>query len=194
MDKPVDRKGHVMTVRTKQGLYQRLLALLGLQKKPVKFRRFINPLGDFEISYPKDWRFDRDIAVMEGKYTISFESKQSTFTISVDTDIQKGFSFSRYAKAELESPKSGIYTPMKKSTFRKMPAYRRDYSYTSEGRDHFGGGLMFFTGKAVFSISWSGLESRRKELQHIFDHMLKSMIIREGVLIRRLRAVKGWAR
>jgi hypothetical protein len=171
-----------------------LESLIGLQKKPLKFCRFINPLGDFEIQYPRDWRFDRDIAVMEGKYTISFESRHSSFTISVDTDIQKGFSFSRYAKAELESPTSGIYTPMKKSSFRKMPAYRRGYSYTSEGKDYFGGGLMFFTGKAVFSISWSGPEIRKQELQHIFEHMLKSMIIREGVLIRRWRTVKGWAR
>lgn len=168
-------------------------SLLGMKEKPVRFARFRDPLGDFEISYPKDWKYDRDIAVVGGRYTISFESRDASFTISVDTSIPKKFNFSSYAKAELESPSSGIYTPIKKSRFRKMPAYRREYSYTSGGSDYFGGGVMFFTGKAVFSLCWSGLEKRRGVLQPILDHMLKSIAIGEGFLIR-WKTVKGVAR
>jgi len=168
-----------------------LSSLFGLRKKPVQFCRFRDPLGDFDIFHPVGWRTDRDIAVVGGKYTISFESGQSSFTVSVDTDIPKKFSFSKYAKAELESPASGIYTPVKKGSFRDMPAYRREYSYTSEGKNYFGGGVMFFTGKAVFSVSWSALEGRKAEFQAIFDHMLKTLTVREGFLIRRVRRVRG---
>lgn len=169
-------------------------SLLGIGKKPVRFARFRDPLGDFDISYPKDWTYDRNIAVVGGRYTLSFESRHNSFTVSVDTAIPKKFDFDSYAKAELESPSSGIYTPIKKSRFRKMPAYGREYAYTSEGRDYFGGGVMFFTGKAVFSISWSGLEKRREELQAVFDHMLKSLAIGEGFLIKGWKVVKGVAR
>ncbi len=162
-------------------------SLLGMEKKPLRFYRFRDPLGDFEISYPGGWRYDKDIAVVDGKYTIVFESSDACFTISVDTAIPEKFNFKSYAKAELESPSAGIYAPMKRGRFRKMPAYRRKYSFTSGGKDYFGGGAMFFTGKSVFSISWNGPESRRKELQEIFDYMLKTIAIGEGFLVRMRR-------
>lgn len=169
------------------GLVASIRRFLGIGKKPLGYARFQDPLGDFEISYPKDWRYDRDIAVVDGKYSVSFESSEATFTINVDTSIPVKFDFRRFAKKELEGPESGIYAKMEKAQFRKMPAYKRGYSFCSGGKDYFGGGLMFFTGKAVFSISWSAPCRKEEEYQAIFDHMVGSIALGEGFLITMAR-------
>jgi hypothetical protein len=162
-----------------------LESLLGKGRKSPKFFIFTDPLGNFEISYPKGWRFDRDIAVVSGKYTISFSSRDSTLTISLDTAVPAKFDFAKYAKKELESPSSGIYTKMRRSTFRDMAAYRREYSYESGGEEFFGGGVMFNTGSSIFSISWGGPEKERNDLLPLINHMLSSLVIYKGFVVRR---------
>lgn len=148
--------------------------------KPARYACFRDSLENFEISYPGNWRFDSDMAIVEGKYTISFQSpdSQSQFTVAVDAQLPFGFEFARYAKNELESPSAGIYAEAKKARFRGMPAYRREYAYQSGGRRYFGGGIMFFNGDCVFSMSWSGPEDRKTELQPLFDNMLESIRVK----------------
>jgi len=142
---------------------------------------FRDSLENFEISYPRGWRFDSDMAIVEGRYTITFQSPdgQSQFTVAIDAQLPWGFDLARYEKQELESPSAGIYADAKKGSFRGMDAYRREYAYQSGGRRYFGGGIMFFNGDCVFSLSWSGPESRRGELQPVFDRMLESIRTRE---------------
>lgn len=172
--------------------------LLGIFRKPAErrpeFSLFRDGMGNFELFYPKGWKFDRDIAVVDGKYTISFQSPDglSQFTVAADLSIRPGFSFPKYARAELESPSSGIYATPEKCRFRGMPAYSREYSYSSGGRRFFGGGMMFYTGQAVFSLSWGAPEAKKGELMPAFAHMLDTLAIREGPAIRRRkRAVRG---
>lgn len=162
-----------------------MLMSLFSRDQTVIFTRFIDPLGNFEIFYPKDWRFDRDVAVVDGKYSISFEKKESRFTISADISLPAGFDFGSYAKEELESPSSGIIATVRKKMFRGMPAYKREFSYCSGGRDFFGGGLMFFTGESVFSLSWSAPEKDRERQEAIFQHMIDKLIVHHGLHIRK---------
>jgi hypothetical protein len=162
-----------------------LLSSLFSREERVVFSRFTDPLGNFEIFYPKKWRFDRDIAVVEGKYTVCFESKESRFSVSVDASLPQDFDFERYAKEELEAPTSGIIASIKKRRFRSMPAYKREYAFSSGGKDYFGGGLMFFTGTTVFSLSWSALEKDREKQEAIFDHMLERLSLRRGFTLRK---------
>ncbi len=144
------------------------------------FVPFRDSLENFGITYPAGWRFDQDMAIVEGRYTISFQSPdgQCQFTVAVDAQLPWSFDFAKYAKDELESPSAGIYAEAKKGSFRGMEAYRREYSYRC-GREYFGGGIMFFNRDCVFSLSWSGPEARREELQPIFDRMLESIMIKE---------------
>ncbi|MBD3210781.1 hypothetical protein GF318_05350 [Candidatus Micrarchaeota archaeon] len=151
----------------------------------VVFSRFMDPLGNFEIFYPKKWKFDRDIAVVEGKYTVQFESKKSTFTISVDASLPLDFDFRKYAKKELESPTAGILATARKTTFRGMPAFKREYSYYSEGREYFGGGVMFYNGDIVVSLSWSAPEKDREKQEAIFSHMIDRLVVYKGFNIRK---------
>lgn len=155
-------------------------------KKAISLARFQDPLGNFVISCPSGWHFDRDVAVMDGAYTISFTSPdgKSAFNIHVDTGLKKGFDFAAYAKNELESPSSGVYTAVKKGKFREMPSYDREYCYRSSGRDYFGGGAMFFTGRAVFSVSWNAPESERGTMEKAFSRMLGSIAILPGISFR----------
>lgn len=161
-------------------------AALGMKQPEAALMRFQDPLGNFVISYPSGWKFDRDVAVLEGAYTISFSSPDGkcTFNIHVDAGLKRGFDFPAYAKAELESPSSGIYTPVKKGKFREMPAFTREYAYTSSGGPYFAGGVMFFTGRAVFSISWNAPESRRKQFDKLFSRMLESLVLLPGLTFR----------
>jgi len=164
-------------------LFDRLAASLGLKGAgPEGYSRFIDWQGNFEIVYPKSWRYDKDIAVVDGKYTICFLSPDGLcqFTVSVDALLKKGFRFAGYAKCELESPTSGIYTKMKGSVFKSMPAYRREYRYSSGSRRFFGGGVMFFTGEMVFSISWSAPENQKERLTGMFEHMLKALEVKKS--------------
>jgi hypothetical protein len=151
--------------------------------------RFQDPMGNFVIRYPGGWKFDRDVAVMEGAYTISFSSPdgRSTFNIAVDAGLKGGpkarggFDFAAYAKAVLESPSSGIYTPVKKGKFREMPAFTREYTYHSSGSAYSAGGVMFFTGRAVFSISWNAPERDKEKFGALYQRMLEGLIILPGM-------------
>jgi len=155
--------------------------ILGLFRKKKKFVRFRDPLGNFELFYPSGWKFDRDIAVVDGKYTISFEKGSKRFTISVDARLPEKFDFKKYAKAELEGPSSGIIAEVKKDKFRGMPAYSREYRYESGGKTHIGRGVMFSTGRIVFSLTWSAPE---KEKDDEFRHMIKTLAFREGFVAK----------
>ena len=182
----------------KPDLLSRIKAALGIgtHERTARWVRFQDPLGNFVIHYPGGWKFDRDVAVMEGAYTISFSSPDGrcTFNIAVDAGLRGGpgskggpkggFDFPGYAKAVLESPSSGIYTPVKKSKFRDMPAYERDYTYHSSGTAYSAGGVMFFTGRAVFSISWNASERDKARYDALFKAMLESLIILSGLSFR----------
>lgn len=159
--------------------------ILGLfRAKKIRFKRFRDPLGNFEIFYPEGWKFDRDIAVVNGKYTVAFERGDRHFTIAVDTSLPPDFEFGEYAKSELEGPSSGIIADLKRERFQGMPSFSREYRFDSGGKAFFGGGTMFFTGRAVFSVSWSAPEKDEGPSGRIFRHMLKSLAVREGLTIR----------
>ena len=148
-------------------------------KDPV-YRRFRDPLGNFELFYPTNWKFDQDVAVVNGKYSICFEGGDGHFTVSVDAALPEGFDFPAHAKKELESPSSGIIADIKKSRFHGMPSYSREFRYESEGKTYLGGGEMFFSGSAVFSLSWAAPE-KKKRAQEIIAHILNSLIVRQGL-------------
>jgi hypothetical protein len=148
-------------------------------------------LENFEITYPKGWKFDQDMAIVEGRYTITFQSsdRHSQFTVAVDAQLPSRFDFAKYAKQELESPSAGIYADVKKGKFRGMDAYRREYTYRS-GKDYFGGGIMFFNGDCVFSLSWSGPEEKKKGLQPVFEKMVESLKVKEPVKAQKIKPAK----
>ncbi len=148
-------------------------------KKP-SYRRFRDPLGNFELFYPTNWKFDQDVAVVDGKYSICFEGNESHLTVAVDAALPEDFDFPKHAKKELESPSSGIIADIHKRKFHGMPSYSREFHYDSGGKTFLGGGEMFFTGTAVFSVSWSAPEKRKHE-QEIIAHMLGSLVVRQGM-------------
>lgn len=163
------------------------------EKKFPAFELFRDNLGNFEIFYPSGWKFDEDIAIEDGKYTISFASRdgRSQFTVCVDAKLPEKFSFDKYAKAELESPSAGIYAPPAKTKFRGMKAYSREFRYSSGGRTYFGGGLMFHSGREVFSMNWTAPESEKDLAGRIFSHMLESIVVKEGFSVRRRKLEGG---
>lgn len=164
-----------------------LRRLLGISRKPLRFVRFVDSSGNFELEYPEGWDFDHDIAIEDARYTVSFHSKDclSTFTVAVDANLPARFRFHDYAKKELESPSSGIYTKMVKSIFHGMPAYSRNYFYSSGGRKFHGGGVMFSTGSAVFSLSWGTPESKETEIGAIFTYMKDRFLVMPGFIMIR---------
>ena len=162
-----------------------LIASLFSRDSSIIFTNFVDPLGNFEIYYPKNWNYDRDIAVSDGKYSISFEKNDNRFTVSVDISLPRNFEFKKYAKHELEDPSSGIYSTMKKTRFKNMPAYRREYSYVSGGKDYFGAGVIFFSGDSVFYLSWSAPENEKDILEPVFQHMLEKLRLHRGLKIRK---------
>ena len=159
-------------------LKDKLLSLFK-PKKPA-YRRFSDPLGNFELFYPESWKFDRDVAVVEGKYSICFEGRQAHFTVAVDAALPEGFDFPAHAKKELESPSSGIIAQIEKGRFLGMPSYSRQFRYESGGKTYLGGGEMFFNGSAVFSLSWSAPE-KNEAAQEILRHILQSLVVRQGM-------------
>jgi len=143
--------------------------------KPVEFVKFRDPIENFEIFYPKSWKYDEDVAVYDGKYTISFESGQKRVTIIVDYKIPEKFDFRKYMNEQFEGPSSGIIASLEKTKFRGMPAYQREYSYYSSGKEFVSKGIVFYTGSRVYSLTWFGPLNFSEE---IYNHMTKSLIVR----------------
>jgi hypothetical protein len=170
-----------------KSILDRIKDALGLSEKPQSYVRFRDNLGNFELFYPGGWKYDEDIAVIDGKYTISFQSPDglSQFTVSVDAQLAEDFKFAEYEKAELESPESGIFATVKKTKFQEMEAYERGFNYSSGGRKFFGGGVMFYTGQSVFSVSWTSPELQKEKVMPLFLHMLKTLSVRKGFVVRK---------
>jgi hypothetical protein len=101
--------------------------------------------------------------------------------VAVDAALPEGFDFPKHAKKELESPSAGIIADVIRGKFHGMPSYSRQFHYDSGGKTFFGGGEMFFTGAAVFSISWSAPDKKRQEQEKIINHMLGSLVVRQGL-------------
>ncbi|MCI0503829.1 hypothetical protein L0Y65_03900 [Candidatus Micrarchaeota archaeon] len=168
-------------------LISRVKSFLGLGAKAMRFRQFTDGMGNFSMLVPAGWKCDEDIAVVEGKYTISFQPPDglSQFSVSIDAQVPPGLRFTKYAKSELESPSSGIYTPVRKSSFHKMPAFVREYCYTSGGRRYFGGGVMFFSGAIVYSLSWSAPQAKQGAQEGLFARMKDSFSPSRGFVMRK---------
>lgn len=161
-----------------------LSGLLSIFRKPeLRFKPFMDGLNNFEILYPEGWRYDENIAVVDGKYTISFRSGQRSFTIAVDARLPAKFNFARYVRSET-GPSSGICADTKKTSFQGKPAFKREYMLMSGGSRHFGGCLMFHTMDKVFSLSWDAPEKEREEMEKAFERMRKSFRPRRGFMIR----------
>lgn len=162
--------------------------MLSLFSKPKpSFERFMDGMGNFEFDLPSGWKYDEDIALVDGSYTISFRSpdKKRVFTVAVDAKIPKKFSFAKYVKAEC-GPKSGIIAEIKMARFHGIPAYKREYSFQCGSRKHFGGNIIFRGPDKVFSLTWSAPESERKDAKKLFGRMMESFIIKRGFAIKRV--------
>lgn len=168
-------------------LFGKIASCLGMGEREIRFWRFRDGMGNFELDIPDGWKYDENIAVVEGNYTISFQSKDGMcqFTVSVDAQLPEKFSFPKYAKAELEGPESGIVAAIKKSRFHGMPAFVRNYHYTSGSKKFFGGGVMFSAGNEVFSLTWGGPVARQTVLEAVFDHMKKTLALHKGFVVTR---------
>jgi hypothetical protein len=156
-----------------------LLASL-LKEKPIEYAKFRDSFGNFEIDYPKKWAYDQDIIVIDGQYTDAFHFKDANFNIAIDARIRNNIDLDQCAKTEFESPSSGILAKAVKTEFRGLPAYKREYGYRSNGKDYFGGGILFVVDKIIFSISWNAPKSDEKKMKEIFEHMLQSLVTKKA--------------
>jgi len=174
-------------------VFSRIKRLFGFERKKTRFSRFIDSSGNFEMDYPEGWKYDHDIAIEDGKYTVSFSSPDShaAFVISVDASLPQDFKFPGYARNELESPSAGIYAKAVRCRFHKMPAYEREYCYVSGGKAYCGGGMMFHANQAVFSMLWNCLQSTKKETGRIFSRMMDSFVVRQGFRIKKYSKPKS---
>lgn len=175
------------------GLLSSLQGLLARKPKSMRFLRFRDSSGNFEMLYPESWRYDHDIAVLDANYTNSFESpdRRCRFTIAFDGGLPPGFDFAKYAKKELEGPSAGIIAEAVKGKFRGMDCFRREYAYVSGGKKYFGGGVMFYTGNAVFSVSWNAPDAEKETMGAVFGHMLDSLVIWETKKKKMMREIEA---
>ncbi len=150
-----------------------------LRKKEIKYAQFNDPLGNFKIAYLENWKFDADMVVFDGGYSLSFSSpdSQSTFTIFVDAKIMPKSNLRGYASRELESPESGIYAKMRETSFFGTQAYQSDYDYHSGNTPYFGGSVIFSGKKAIYRLSWCAPLKNRPAIENIFSAMKKSLIV-----------------
>ncbi|MFH0884140.1 MAG: hypothetical protein V1861_00335 [Candidatus Micrarchaeota archaeon] len=168
-------------------VFSKIASALGMGERSIRFWRFRDGMGNFELSVPEGWKYDENVAVVDGKYTISFQSTDGLcqFTVAVDAQLLEKFRFAKYAKEELESPTSGIFAIVRKSRFHDMPAYVRDYHYSSGTKKFFGGGVMFSTGNIVFSLSWNAPVERQTVMDAVFSHMRKTIVLHKGFVVSR---------
>ena len=137
---------------------------------------FVDYLGNFRLNYPSSWTFDNRLAVVDGAYTISFESKnhKEKFVISVETIIPKNLNFEDYAKEKLIGPNSGVHATIKKSKFRHFDSFDIEYVIHS-GQLMVCKTLIFITGNRIFFLSYSATKKNWNQSELLFDGILESL-------------------
>ncbi len=154
-------------------MWEKIKRWLGLKER---FAVFKDPFGNFIISYPEGWRYDEDIAVVEGSYGVWFE--KGSKRISVHVTACRLADFDSYAQRYLKDPKRGVVGRIRKTTFKDMPAYDFRYKLHEGSKVFLGGALMFYTGRCIFYISWFVPKSEWPHFKELFKHILRTMWVR----------------
>ncbi len=150
-----------------------------MQAKVVEYSIFKDPIGRFEIPYPKDWKFNPDILVVEGEYSESFQSRnKATFTINVNFGVDKNFNFEAYVKNEFYGPHSGMHSAVEKEKYQGKKAYQKEYSYENDGKKYFGGEKIFFKEGAIYLLTYQAFDKDKEEMTKIFEYMINNLFIK----------------
>ncbi len=169
-----------------------------IPKQSEKCVHFTDPLGNFELDIPKGWRFDRDVIVDSGQYSISFEAqdRRMRFVVSVDTKPPEPADFESYVRKECEGPASGILCGMSKKEFRGYLGYGRRFIFGKGNDESVREDRIFLTAGAVFTISRTRPiihsapepDSKTKIIkkdakEEVLDWMFASFIVKKGLSV-----------
>jgi len=119
--------------------------------------RFVDYQGNFALLVPSDWRFDEDVAVENGAYTICFESKdgRSHLTVAVESILPPDFSIDAYVRKNIGTPESGFQAEPVEGSFNGQAAWLYSCRIGSGKDESLFEGAVFVSGAVLYSLSWS---------------------------------------
>lgn len=175
------------------GLLNKITELFQFKTRSITFSEFSDPLGGFSILYPNYWKYDSNIVIHEGSYSIIFQKSNELFTIT--TDHLSDFSnYESKIKDVLIGPNSGSFGSFKKkSESHELIIYESDYSFYSDSV--FFGSIVLYCRKICyyykkngkyFILSLSMPKNDMTKFEFIFSKILASAVLNSELSLKRV--------
>jgi hypothetical protein len=145
------------------------------------FASFSDSLGNFEVFYPKHWKYDENTAVVDSCYAINFVSDKTktSMRIEVDMKLPVGFDkkkFMKYAKDEIEKPTAGVLSKAYAKTLGIYDCVETAYEFKEGNTIMHGEKTIIFASNKVYSIMFICPMSEYDRLKNTFKYVLDSFV------------------
>ena len=151
-------------------------SLFSIFKKPTKFVLFTDPFGNYSLLIPDSWKFDSDVIVDDGKYSICFDSptEDARLVVSLDLSFSPKKDFETYLIKKLSDPSSGSIGFISKGIFKDLKTTEKTFSFNKNG--NFSGKVIAFKkGEIIYELTVHSKDSNSHSLSPIFATILSSI-------------------
>lgn len=154
----------------------------------TEFEKFEDSLQNFQIFYPKHWKYEEKTAIIDGAYAIIFYSTTSpaNLRIEVNTRVPKGFSkkdFKKYARNEIEQPTAAIVSNAKTIKIGNYDCIQTEYFFYDRGRKFYARKLFIFCLDRIFTLFFICDEQNYKNLKKTLAYIIDSLLIKPKKLM-----------
>jgi hypothetical protein len=151
--------------------------LSNLFKNEEKFILFPDPFSNFTISIPQSWKFDSNVVIDEGRYSICFEkpNREAQVCIYVDTNIISD-DFETFAKKRFNDPSSGSLGTISLSSFQKQKCLQKSFTFRSSSL--FDGKIIALKKKNFYEIIIHQKSPLNENLSKEVEKILSSIILK----------------
>ena len=151
--------------------------LSNLFKKEEKFILFSDPFSNFSISIPQSWKFDSDVVIDEGRYSICFEKPNHTAQICIYVDTNSiSEDFETFAKKRFNDPSSGSLGTVSSSSFQNQKALQKSFTFRSSSL--FDGKIIALKKKNFYEIIIHQKSPLTENLSKEVEKILSSIILK----------------
>lgn len=151
--------------------------LSNLFKKEEKFILFSDPFSNFSISIPKNWKYDSDVVIDEGRYSICFEKpdRNAQLCISVDTNSISG-DFESFVKKKFNDPSSATIGTISEVSFQNQKCLQKTFTFKSSSL--FDGKIIAIKKKNLYEIIVHQKSHLNETSTQEIEKMLNSIILK----------------
>lgn len=151
--------------------------LANILKKEPQFIVFTDPFSNFSISIPQNWKYDSNVVIDEGRYSICFEkpNRDAQICISVDTN-HISQDLETFVKKRFNDPSSGSIGSTSEILFQNQKCLQKSFTFKSSSL--FDGKIIAIKKKNFYEVIIHQKSPFSENLSKEIEKILSSIILK----------------